>query len=106
MIADAIKDCSHRSGIVLDPFGGSGTTLIAAERTGRRARLIELDPYYVDAAVNRWARQTGGVPQRVSSVNEVTGGGEQEIGAGSEAQPSPVSLELPSVWLSDWGIAP
>ena len=59
MIADAIKDCSHRSGIVLDPFGGSGTTLIAAERTGRRARLIELDPYYVDVTIGRWQALTG-----------------------------------------------
>jgi DNA methylase len=56
MISDAIKDCSHRGGIVLDPFGGSGTTLLAAERTGRRARLIELDPRYVDVTLKRWAR--------------------------------------------------
>ena len=44
-------DCSHRKGIVLDSFSGSGTILIAAERTGRRARAIELDPFYVDVAV-------------------------------------------------------
>lgn len=54
MIADAIRDCSKRGGIVLDPFGGSGSTLIAAGKTGRRARLIELDPLYVDATVRRW----------------------------------------------------
>jgi DNA modification methylase len=54
MIADAIKDVSSRSGIVLDCFGGSGPTLIAAHKTGRRARLIELDPIYVDRAVRRW----------------------------------------------------
>jgi DNA modification methylase len=53
LVADAIRDCSHRNGIVLDPFGGVGTTLIAAEKTGRRARLIELDPRYVDATVKR-----------------------------------------------------
>ena len=106
MIADAIKDCSHRSGIVLDPFGGSGTTLIAAERTGRRARLIEIDPYYVDAAVNRWARQTAGLPQRVSSVNGASGSDQQEVGAGSETQAGPASLELPPVWLLDWGVVP
>jgi DNA modification methylase len=43
---------------VLDPFGGSGTTLIAAERTGRVARLIELDPRYVDVIVDRWQAET------------------------------------------------
>ena len=59
LIADAIKDCSRRKGIVLDPFVGSGTTLIAAERTGRRARAIEIDPVFVDVAVRRWQCFTG-----------------------------------------------
>ena len=59
MVMDAIRDCSQRNGIVLDPFGGSGTTLIAAERTGRIARLIELDPIYVDVIVRRWQMLTG-----------------------------------------------
>lgn len=59
MIADALKDCSRKGGIVLDCFGGSGTTLIAAEQTGRRARLIELDPAYVDGTVRRWEAATG-----------------------------------------------
>jgi DNA modification methylase len=59
LVADAIRDCSHRKGIVLDPFAGSGTILIAAERTGRHARAIELDPLYVDIAVLRWQRLTG-----------------------------------------------
>ena len=59
MIADAIRDCSHRQGIVLDPFAGSGTILIAAERTGRHARAIELEPGNVDVAINRWQRVTG-----------------------------------------------
>jgi len=60
MIADALKDCSKKGGIVLDCFGGSGTTLIAAEHTGRRARLIELDPVYVDVTIRRWESDTGG----------------------------------------------
>ena len=60
LIVDAIKDCSRRGGIVLDPFGGSGSTLIAAERTGRQARLIELDPHYCDTIVRRWQKLTGG----------------------------------------------
>jgi DNA modification methylase len=59
LVADAIKDCSRRNGIILDPFVGSGTTLIAAQRTGRRARGIELDPHYVDVAVRRWQIYTG-----------------------------------------------
>jgi hypothetical protein len=54
MIVDAIKDVSRRSGIVLDLFGGSGSTLIAAHKTGRRARLCELDPVYCDRILQRW----------------------------------------------------
>ena len=54
MIADAIRDCSRRGGIVLDAFGGSGSTLIAAHKTRRRARLIEIDPVYVDRSIRRW----------------------------------------------------
>jgi DNA modification methylase len=59
MIADAIMDVSGRGDIVLDAFGGSGSTLIAAHRTGRRARLLELDPGHVDTTIRRfeaWAR--------------------------------------------------
>lgn len=59
MVSDAIKDCSKRGGIILDPFGGSGTTLIAAEKTNRKARLIELDPLYCDVTVRRWQALTG-----------------------------------------------
>ena len=59
MVVDALKDCSTRRGIVLDPFCGSGTTLLAAEKTGRLGRGIELDPYYVDAAIGRWQALTG-----------------------------------------------
>jgi DNA modification methylase len=59
LLADAMLDCSRRNGIVLDAFGGSGSTMIAAERTGRRARLIELDPLYVDRAVRRWQTFAG-----------------------------------------------
>jgi DNA modification methylase len=59
MVADAIKDCSKRGSLVLDPFCGSGTILIAAEKTGRKARAIELDPFYVDVAIRRWEQYTG-----------------------------------------------
>lgn len=54
MIADAIKDASGRGDIVLDLFGGSGSTLIAAQKTGRRGFLCELDPVYCDRIVARW----------------------------------------------------
>ncbi len=59
LVADAIKDCSRRGDLVLDPFGGSGTTLIAAEKTGRSARLIEYDPAYCDTILRRFERVTG-----------------------------------------------
>ena len=59
LIADAIKDCTARADIVLDPFLGSGTTVIAAERTGRVCRGLELDPCYVDVAIRRWQKHTG-----------------------------------------------
>jgi DNA modification methylase len=61
MVADAILDCSSRGDVVLDPFLGSGTTLIAAERVGRRCFGIEIDPAYVDALIRRWQAFTGGV---------------------------------------------
>src|SRR6266481_9132074 len=63
LIADLIRDCSRRNGIILDPFGGSGTTILAAERTGRIARVTELDPLYVDLAVRRWEQTTGIAPR-------------------------------------------
>jgi DNA modification methylase len=59
LIADLMLDCSKRNGIVLDLFGGSGTAILAAEQTGRRARVIEIDPLYVDLAVRRWQDKTG-----------------------------------------------
>lgn len=59
LVADAIRDVSHRGDIVLDVFGGSGTTLIAAEKTGRRGRLVELDPLYCDVTIRRWQVLTG-----------------------------------------------
>ena len=59
LIADAIRDCSRRGELVLDCFGGSGSTLIAAEKTGRKARLIEYDPIYCDTIIRRWQLLTG-----------------------------------------------
>jgi DNA modification methylase len=59
LVADAIKDCSRPGEIVVDPFAGSGTTLIAAEKTGRRARVIEFDPVYCDRILRRFQHVTG-----------------------------------------------
>jgi DNA modification methylase len=59
MIGDICKDSSKRAGIILDAFGGSGTTLIAAQKTGRRGYLLELDCLYVDMAIRRWQKLFG-----------------------------------------------
>lgn len=59
MVADAILDSSRRGGIVLDAFAGSGTTLIAAERTGRRGFGIEIDPTYADTIIRRFDKVFG-----------------------------------------------
>jgi hypothetical protein len=59
LVADAIRDCTNRGDLVLDAFAGSGTTLIAAERIGRVARCLEIDPVYVDVAIRRWQKLTG-----------------------------------------------
>ncbi|GAA4777193.1 site-specific DNA-methyltransferase [Novosphingobium ginsenosidimutans] len=59
LFADLMRDCSRRGGIVLDPWGGSGVTVLAAHWTGRRARLIEIDPGYVDVTIHRAAKRFG-----------------------------------------------
>jgi len=59
LVADAIRDCSRRGDIVLDPFAGSGTTLMASQLTGRTARLIEYDPFYCDTIIRRYEAFTG-----------------------------------------------
>lgn len=66
LICDILLDASVKGDIVVDPFGGSGTTLIAAEKHGRKARLIELDPAYCDTIIRRWQRWTGEDAVRVS----------------------------------------
>lgn len=71
MVADAILDCSKINDLILDPFGGSGTTLIAAEKTKRVARLIELDPHYCDVILKRWEDLTGKKAQRIEATNKI-----------------------------------
>jgi DNA modification methylase len=81
MIADAILDCSARRDLVLDPFLGSGSTLIAAQRVGRTCRGMEIDPLYVDTAIRRWQRSTGsaaihaGTGERFDEVEQRTESG-------------------------------
>jgi 16S rRNA G966 N2-methylase RsmD len=89
LVADAIKDCSRRGGVVLDAFAGSGTTIIAAERTARRARALELDPRYVDVALRRWQDLTN-----QDAVNAETGSTFAQITdsrLGAPAEPRPVT---------------
>lgn len=59
LVTDAIKDCSRRDAIILDPFAGSGTLCIASENTGRRAHLMEIDATYCDVIIRRWQDRTG-----------------------------------------------
>jgi DNA modification methylase len=86
LVERAIRNSSKSRDLVLDPFGGSGSTLIACEKTGRQARLIELDPKYVDTIILRWQQFSGGIatlkdggrsfeeiiPQRSSASDRVT----------------------------------
>jgi DNA modification methylase len=60
-------DCTARGDIVLDGFLGSGTTVIAAERTGRRCYGTEIDPLYVDTAIRRWQKLTGGIARHADT---------------------------------------
>jgi ParB-like chromosome segregation protein Spo0J len=80
MVADAMLDCSARGDIVLDCFLGSGTSVIAAERTGRRCYGLELDPAYVDTIVRRWQTQTGG-----SALHAATGRSFDDLACEAEA---------------------
>ncbi|WBX86204.1 site-specific DNA-methyltransferase [Sphingosinicella microcystinivorans] len=84
MIADAVLDCTRRGDVVLDAFLGSGTTLLAAARTGRAGHGIELDPYYVDLAVTRLAEATGQEARLAdgtlfSTVRENRAGGHDDV---------------------------
>jgi hypothetical protein len=68
LVSDAMRDCTRRGDVVLDTFAGSGPTILAAERVGRRARGVEIDPRYVDVAVRRWQQFT-----RKDAVHAETG---------------------------------
>jgi DNA modification methylase len=70
LVADAIRDCSHRGDLVLDAFGGSGTTMLAADTCGRRARLIEADPLYCDTIIRRFEKATGQRARSPSALSD------------------------------------
>jgi hypothetical protein len=84
MVSDAISDVTKRGDVVLDIFLGSGTTLIAAERTGRRFRGIDIDPAYVDVAVARWCAMTGGEADLAQGECPMSG----DVGPGRPPLPS------------------
>jgi DNA modification methylase len=96
LVADAIKDCSKPRQIVLDPFAGSGTTLIAAQKTGRRAYVLELDPIYCDTIIRRWQAFTGKsvvLGETGDSFEKIEDLGRAE-GTGTEAPASDQNLSV------------
>ena len=80
LVERAIRNSSKTRDVVLDPFGGSGSTLIACDKIGRQARLIELDPKYVDTIILRWQEFSGG-----TATLDGDGRSYEEIAAGREA---------------------
>jgi DNA modification methylase len=84
LVEDAMRDCSRRKGIVLDPFCGSGTTLIAAERTGRCGFGIELDPLYCDVTLRRLRSVCG-----LHAILEATGQSFEELAAQRQEELAP-----------------
>jgi DNA modification methylase len=82
MLVDALLDVSHRDEIVIDPFVGSGSTLLAAEATGRICRAIEIDGQYCDVVIKRWQEMTG-----ETAVLERTGESFASLAAANPASP-------------------
>ena len=66
LVANCLNDATKTGDIVLDVFGGSGTTIIACEQLGRCARLMELDPHYCDVILARWEKMTGKKAERIT----------------------------------------
>lgn len=83
LVADAMRDCSRRGDIVLDPFMGSGTTILAAEKVGRRGYGIEIDPLYVDVAIRRWQKFT-----KRDAILDATGQTFDEVAAERTTNPA------------------
>lgn len=92
MVADAIRDVSNIRGIVIDAFGGSGTTILAAERTKRLGYAIEIDPGFVDVAIKRWEEMTGN-----KAILAATGQSFAEVAAERASADEAVLAEVPPV---------
>jgi DNA modification methylase len=88
LVADVLKDASRRSDLVLDPFAGSGTTIIAAQKTGRQACALEIDPFYTDVIVRRWQMYTG-----KPALLETTEKTFEEVSEQRKAEPNDNSAE-------------
>lgn len=67
LVEQMVKNSTENAAIVYEPFSGSGTTLIACERLGRKCRAIEISPAYCAVAIQRWVDMTGGVPELIDS---------------------------------------
>jgi DNA modification methylase len=93
MIADAMKDCTRRNEIVLDTFCGSGATLLAAERVGRRGYGLEIDPGYVDVAVRRWQAFSGKDALHVASGLTFEEIGLKRVGQKAASRISAVNMD-------------
>ncbi|MCO5091725.1 DNA methyltransferase [Bosea sp. (in: a-proteobacteria)] len=108
LVADAIRDCSRRGDIVLDTFMGSGTTMMAAERLGRRAFGVEIDPVYVDVAIRRWLSvtkadavlaETGETYAEVARRRQAVRESHPTASAPPELSPEPALAEEDSSWV-------
>lgn len=102
LVADAIRDVTNRGDCVLDPFGGSGTTLIAAHTTGRVARIMEIDPIYCDVMIRRFEKLTG----KMATLTESGASFEQvsikRQSSGPVSEASPPASPPPGSWARPW----
>lgn len=102
LVADAIRDVTNRGDCVLDPFGGSGTTLIAAHTTGRVARVMEIDPIYCDVMIRRFEKLTGKMATLAESGATYEQVSIERLPAGSPSKASPPECPPPEAWPRPW----